>query len=71
MPEHDISVVPSNGTGVRCWVAGWGKDEFDGSFQFRQHKVDVPIVDNFRCNSALKRALNRYFVPHFRCFNMT
>merc|ERR1711999_25140 len=21
----------SNGTGVRCYVAGWGKDEFDGS----------------------------------------
>jgi len=49
----------SNGTGVRCWVAGWGKDEFDGSFQFIQHKVDVPIVDDYKCNSALKRALNR------------
>jgi len=49
----------SNGTGVRCWVAGWGKNEFDGSFQFIQHKVDVPIVDDYKCNSALKRALNR------------
>merc|ERR1712157_161818 len=49
----------NNGTGVRCWVAGWGKNEFDGSFQFIQHKVDVPIVDDYKCNSALKRALNR------------
>merc|ERR1712014_29016 len=49
----------SNGTGVRCWVAGWGKNEYDGSFQFIQHKVDVPIVDDYKCNSALKRALNR------------
>jgi len=49
----------SNGTGVRCWVAGWGKNEFDGSFQFIQHKVDVPIVDDYKCNAALKRALNR------------
>ena len=23
----------------RCWTAGWGKDEFSGSFQFIQHKV--------------------------------
>merc|ERR1712156_996336 len=49
----------SNGTGVRCWVAGWGKNEYDGSFQFIQHKVDVPIVDDYKCNLALKRALNR------------
>jgi len=53
--EHQFS----NGTGVRCWVAGWGKNEFDGSFQFIQHKVDVPIVDDYKCNAALKRALNR------------
>jgi len=48
----------SNGTGVRCWVAGWGKNEFDGSFQFIQHKVDIPLVDSFTCNSKLKNALN-------------
>ena len=49
----------SNGTGVRCHVAGWGKDEFTGSFQFIQHKVDLPLMDEFRCNAALKLALNR------------
>jgi len=49
----------SNGTGVRCWVAGWGKNEFDGSFQFIQHKVDLPLVDNASCNSKLKVALNK------------
>jgi len=48
----------NNGTGVRCWVAGWGKNEFDGSFQFLQHKVDIPLVDSPRCNVALKKALN-------------
>merc|ERR1712165_441912 len=26
--------------------------------QFIQHKVDLPLVDDFSCNSALKRALN-------------
>merc|ERR1711933_435340 len=49
----------SNGTGVRCWVAGWGKNEFDGSFQFIQHKVDIPLVDSTTCNTALKAALNQ------------
>ena len=48
----------SNGTGVRCWVAGWGKNEFDGSFQSLQHKVDVPLVNNAQCNADLKTALN-------------
>jgi len=48
----------SNGTGVRCYVAGWGKNEFDGSFQFIPRKVDLPIVDNQRCEASLKTALN-------------
>jgi len=48
----------ANGTGVRCWVAGWGKDEIDGSFQFKQKKVSLPLVEDNRCNSNLKVALN-------------
>ena len=48
----------ANGTGVRCWVAGWGKDEIDGSFQFKQKKVSLPLVEPNRCNSNLKVALN-------------
>jgi hypothetical protein len=47
-----------NGTGIRCWVAGRGKNEFDGSFQPVQHKVDLPIVGARQCNRALKVALN-------------
>jgi len=60
MPQCDgqFDYQFSNGTGTRCWVAGWGKNEFDGSFQFVQHKVDVPIVDRGQCNQALKRKLN-------------
>lgn len=48
----------SNSSGVRCWVAGWGKNEFDGSFQFLQRKVDVPLVNSAQCNVDLKTALN-------------
>jgi len=48
----------SNGTGTRCWVAGWGKDEFDGSFQFLQRKVDLPLVSSTSCEPKLKQGLN-------------
>merc|ERR1719376_1822166 len=63
-PYVNTACLPScdyqfnNGTGVRCWVAGWGKNEFDGSFQFIQHKVDIPLVDSTTCNRKLKTALN-------------
>jgi len=47
----------NNGTGVRCWVAGWGKDSVDGNFNFIQNKVDVPLVDFNTCDNAMRRAL--------------
>ncbi len=46
-----------NGTGVRCWVAGWGKDAEDGQFSFIQRKVDVPLYDRNRCELRLKQEL--------------
>jgi len=49
----------SNGTGVRCYVAGWGKDEVDGSFQVIPRKVDLPLVSNSQCQAGLRNALNR------------
>jgi len=57
--DNQFDHIFANGTGARCWTAGWGKDEFSGSFQFIQHKVDVPLVPDYKCNSALKAALNR------------
>jgi len=39
-----FSYTFQNGTGTRCWVAGWGKDDFNGNFQFIQRKVDLPLV---------------------------
>lgn len=47
-----------NGTGTRCWVAGWGKDSSSGNFQFIQHKVDLALVDNQSCETKLKASLN-------------
>ncbi|CAB4060463.1 unnamed protein product [Lepeophtheirus salmonis] len=47
-----------NGTGSRCWVSGWGKDNVNGNFKVIQNKVDVPLVNNRQCESQLKRALS-------------
>jgi len=48
----------NNGTGTRCWVAGWGKDQENGQFQFIQRKVDLPLFEFNRCEQALKVAMN-------------
>jgi len=47
-----------NGTGTRCWVAGWGKNAENGQFQFIPRKVDLPIYDWSRCQDVLKNAMN-------------
>jgi len=52
----------NNGTGVRCWVAGWGRDatkEQGGQFSFIQKKVDVPIYNRDRCEARLRQELSR------------
>jgi len=48
-----------NGTGVRCWVAGWGKDGQTGSFQFIQRKVDLPLFEHRECEARLRAGLNQ------------
>jgi len=55
---EQFDYIFQNGTGIRCWVAGWGKDEFDGSFQFLQRKVDIPLVPSQICEPKLKAGLN-------------
>ena len=50
----------NNGTGVRCWVAGYGKDKEKGDFSFIQRKVDVPLFSNRNeCNNRLKSELSK------------
>jgi secreted trypsin-like serine protease len=49
----------NNGTGVRCWVAGWGKDGKGGKFQVIQNKVDVPLMRSSECQRKMKTALGR------------
>lgn len=56
----------NNGTGVRCWVAGWGKDSVDGQFQLIQNKVDIPLMSSRECGPKLEQALGRDAGRNFR-----
>merc|ERR1712061_769620 len=56
--DNQFDYIFSNGTGVRCHVAGWGKDEIDGTFQFIPKKVDLSLVPGAQCEASLKNALN-------------
>uniref|UniRef100_A0A182YG35 Uncharacterized protein n=1 Tax=Anopheles stephensi TaxID=30069 RepID=A0A182YG35_ANOST len=41
--------------GSRCWVSGWGKNDFvSGAFQSIPKEVDVPIVSAANCQTALR-----------------
>jgi len=57
--SNQFSHVFPNGTGVRCWVAGWGKDGVDGQFQVIQNRVDVPLMDHNTCQRKMQQALGR------------
>lgn len=37
----------------RCWVSGWGKNDFNGAYQKIQKEVDVPVLSPDRCQSSL------------------
>ncbi|KAL7301832.1 hypothetical protein TKK_0005439 [Trichogramma kaykai] len=41
-------------TGTRCFVSGWGKNSFTGSYQNIMREVDVPILDGTDCENRLK-----------------
>ncbi|XP_075145319.1 inactive CLIP domain-containing serine protease A3 [Haematobia irritans] len=43
--------------GQRCYVAGWGKNDFGptGAYQAIQREVDVPLIPNADCQTALRQ----------------
>jgi len=56
----------ANGTGVRCWVAGWGKDSPTGNFNFIQNKVDVPLMNFNSCDRVMRQEMRALGRPNFR-----
>lgn len=58
-PQHRF---PPTG---RCFVSGWGKDNYGGRFQAILKRVSVPLVDRATCQRALRRTgLGRFFRLH-------
>ncbi|XP_031630000.1 phenoloxidase-activating factor 2-like [Contarinia nasturtii] len=54
LPTITTACLPiSSYVGTRCWVSGWGKNDFNGVYQTIQKEVDVPILDAAKCQSAL------------------
>ncbi|XP_040569375.1 phenoloxidase-activating factor 2 [Lepeophtheirus salmonis] len=49
-----------NGSGVRCWIAGWGKNELDKSFNIIQRKVNLPLISDEQCEHQVKSALKNF-----------
>lgn len=43
-------------TSIRCWVGGWGRNDFsaNGAYQAIQKEVDVPIIDQTTCQNQLR-----------------
>ncbi|CAL4113508.1 unnamed protein product, partial [Meganyctiphanes norvegica] len=48
--------------GKRCVSTGWGKDAFNGNYQNILKRVDLPLVEDYQCQSLLRRTrLGEYF----------
>lgn len=57
MPTITTACLPSTVvTSIRCWVAGWGRNDFTntGAYQAIQKEVDVPLVDQNTCQNQLR-----------------
>ena len=54
-------------SGARCWVSGWGKDQFGvtGSYQNILKEVDVPVMSQSQCQERLRQTrLGGEFLLH-------
>ena len=51
----------NNGTGLRCWVAGWSNAGKNGEVTLVQQKVDVPIYDRRDCEIKMRENLSKKF----------
>lgn len=57
LPTISTGCLPASSVtpGLRCWVAGWGAQNFvSGAQQAIQTHVDVPIVDQATCQTKLR-----------------
>lgn len=71
-PQINTICLPpptENFIGSRCWVAGWGKDQFNGAYQQIIKKVDLPIIPPDDCQNRLRQTrLGSSFVLDTKSF---
>lgn len=60
-----LPTIDESFTNQKCWVTGWGKDSFGqkGSFQTVLQEVELPVVGQAECESALRQTR---LGPHYR-----
>nr|CAD7200551.1 unnamed protein product [Timema douglasi] len=63
---NSVCIAPTGTdfTGKRCWVSGWGKNDFgpQGQYQFIQKQVDVQVLSPGDCQQRLQGTrLGQYF----------
>ncbi|XP_064088359.1 phenoloxidase-activating factor 2-like, partial [Macrobrachium nipponense] len=59
VPRAD-QAPPAQGT--RCFATGWGKNAFDGQYQATLKQIDIPVVEQGKCQRLLRRTrLGKYF----------
>ncbi|CAL1676066.1 unnamed protein product [Lasius platythorax] len=56
-PNINTACLPSAAVaaGTRCWVTGWGKNAFNGMYQTILREVDVPVMSQADCQTALRK----------------
>ncbi|XP_055389269.1 phenoloxidase-activating factor 2-like [Condylostylus longicornis] len=50
-----ICLSPNSFSGQKCYVAGWGKDDFNGLYQAIQKEVDVTVISTDTCQEKLRK----------------
>lgn len=66
-PNINTACLPSAAVaaGTRCWVTGWGKNDFgsNGKYQTILKEVDVPVLTQDDCQTALRKTrLSNFFI---------
>jgi plasma kallikrein len=59
-----------NPVGQQCLVSGWGKNEFEGTYQNILKKIELPAISNEECQTKLRQSkLGQSFRlhPSFLC----
>ena len=74
-PQYHINTIclPELGQtvdGSNCIATGWGKEAFEGDYQFIMKRIELPVIAKDTCQDSLRKTrLGEYFIldPSFMC----